>query len=91
MEQQTSNLEREKISCSICLDVLKDPAAIRCGHSFCINCIKEHWNGEDPRGTHSCPHFRKTFRRRPDLKKTEGCKYLVLSPVPALWVPEQDP
>ncbi|XP_012712457.2 tripartite motif-containing protein 16 [Fundulus heteroclitus] len=69
MEQQVSNVEREKISCSICLDVLKDPVTIPCGHSFCINCVQEHWNSEDQRGTYKCPQCRKTFRRRPVLKK----------------------
>ncbi|XP_038123143.1 tripartite motif-containing protein 16-like [Cyprinodon tularosa] len=69
MAENVPNFEREKISCSICLDLLKDPATIPCGHSYCMSCIKMHWDGQDQRGNHSCPQCRKVFRPRPDLLK----------------------
>uniref|UniRef100_A0A3Q3H208 Zinc finger RING-type eukaryotic domain-containing protein n=1 Tax=Labrus bergylta TaxID=56723 RepID=A0A3Q3H208_9LABR len=43
-------------SCSICLDLLKDPVTVPCGH-------------KDVKTIYSCPQCRQTFTPRPVLVK----------------------
>ncbi|XP_075304722.1 tripartite motif-containing protein 16-like [Odontesthes bonariensis] len=65
MAQKGVQLEGEMLQCSICLDLLKDPVTIPCGHSYCFHCVKGFWDGEDQKGIHSCPQCRQTFTARP--------------------------
>ncbi|XP_077065482.1 E3 ubiquitin-protein ligase TRIM65-like isoform X2 [Siphateles boraxobius] len=64
-----ARISQDEFVCSVCLDLLKDPVAIPCGHSFCKICITDCWDQEDEKRVYSCPQCRQTFRRRPALAK----------------------
>ncbi|XP_058872715.1 tripartite motif-containing protein 16-like protein [Acipenser ruthenus] len=86
-----SNLwSEDQFSCSVCLELLKDPVTIPCGHSYCMGCIKNCWDQTDHTGVYSCPQCRETFTPRPDLCRNtmlaevvEKLKKTGLNPPPA--------
>ncbi|XP_027887337.1 finTRIM family, member 82 [Xiphophorus couchianus] len=55
-------------SCSLCQSLLRDPVAIPCGHSFCMDCIDGYWNEADYTGIYICPQCKITFTQRPVLR-----------------------
>ncbi|XP_030642453.1 E3 ubiquitin/ISG15 ligase TRIM25-like [Chanos chanos] len=61
--------DQELFNCPVCLDLLKNPATISCGHSFCMDCISSCWILDDTDTVYSCPQCRQTFNQRPVLNQ----------------------
>uniref|UniRef100_H2MLS6 RING-type domain-containing protein n=1 Tax=Oryzias latipes TaxID=8090 RepID=H2MLS6_ORYLA len=60
----------DSFACPVCLDVLKDPTTLPCGHSYCLSCIQSHWDKELSKGQYSCPQCRQIFNPRPSLARS---------------------
>ncbi|XP_035769634.1 tripartite motif-containing protein 16-like isoform X2 [Neolamprologus brichardi] len=77
MAQKGFKIAGDKLCCAICLDLLKDPVTIPCGHNYCRDCIKIYWDGQDQKHIHSCPQCRQNFIPRPALVKNTMLAELV--------------
>uniref|UniRef100_A0A8C1EBJ8 Tripartite motif-containing protein 16-like n=1 Tax=Cyprinus carpio carpio TaxID=630221 RepID=A0A8C1EBJ8_CYPCA len=64
-----ARVSQDEFLCSVCLDLLKDPVVIPCGHSYCKSCITDCWDQEDQKRVYSCPQCRQTFSPRPALAR----------------------
>ncbi|KAM3857581.1 E3 ubiquitin-protein ligase TRIM47-like [Diretmus argenteus] len=68
-QQHGGVLDLDQLRCSVCLDLLKDPVTINCGHSYCRSCMEGCWDLEEETGVFRCPQCRESFRPRPVLRR----------------------
>ncbi|XP_066217022.1 tripartite motif-containing protein 75-like [Saccopteryx leptura] len=61
VETALTGLQAE-INCPVCLDDLRDPVTIECGHNFCRSCIQRSW--VDLKGRFPCPVCRHPCQER---------------------------
>ncbi|XP_066221070.1 RING finger protein 112 isoform X2 [Saccopteryx leptura] len=72
---------REVPACSVCLERLREPVSLGCGHDFCPRCVSTHLPGRRPR----CPECRKTCGQRRGLRGLEErMKLLLRRPPPSV-------
>uniref|UniRef100_A0A8C1M3Q6 Tripartite motif-containing protein 16-like n=1 Tax=Cyprinus carpio TaxID=7962 RepID=A0A8C1M3Q6_CYPCA len=72
-----ARFSQDEFMCPVCLDLLKDPVTIQCGHSYCKSCITGCWDQEDQMRVYSCPQCRQTFSPRPALARNTMLAELV--------------
>ncbi|KAM9845009.1 E3 ubiquitin/ISG15 ligase TRIM25-like [Aulostomus maculatus] len=69
MAAATISIDQDQFCCSVCLEVLRDPVTIPCGHSYCLDCIEDYWNRAKQKNQYSCPQCRQVFNPRPLLSR----------------------
>jgi len=42
----------DELSCPVCTDLFREPVLLSCGHSFCRQCVNDHWTSSRSR---TCP------------------------------------
>lgn len=75
MARKAVEFSERMFSCSICLEILKDPVTIPCGHNYCISCLGACWDGQEK--DQSCPQCRESFSTKPALVKNTMLAALV--------------
>ncbi|XP_066533736.1 tripartite motif-containing protein 16-like [Hoplias malabaricus] len=69
MAEACISVDEDQFMCPVCLDLLKDPVTVPCGHSFCKVCINNFWDHNNQRRFYRCPQCRETFTPRPVLRR----------------------
>ncbi|XP_067101338.1 E3 ubiquitin-protein ligase TRIM65 [Osmerus mordax] len=70
-------MESHNLSCAICLDWFRVPATLPCGHTFCHDCIKAHWDAKSRSNIGpQCPVCLEEFATRPILKRNVSLSLL---------------
>lgn len=67
MAEARVSVNLDDFTCPVCLDLLKDPVSVPCGHSFYKNCINMQWDREVHKGVYSCPVCKHHCSPRPVL------------------------
>ncbi|BES92250.1 YDG_SRA [Nesidiocoris tenuis] len=60
MPDKPSFLEavKKKFTCAICMDLVRDPLTVECGHTFCYSCVNRLFDCLEEDGVPQCPNCR---------------------------------
>ncbi|XP_055974836.1 tripartite motif-containing protein 60-like [Sorex fumeus] len=73
---------QEEASCPLCLNYLRDPVTLDCGHNFCDSCIQERW--KDLEDVFPCPICLHHSSDKNIKKNTQLCHVIdVIKQLPA--------
>ncbi|XP_073477607.1 E3 ubiquitin-protein ligase TRIM21-like isoform X2 [Aquarana catesbeiana] len=60
---------REELKCPVCWGIYIDPVSLKCGHSFCQDCIIRQLITQKGSGCYSCPQCKEESQEWPTLHK----------------------
>uniref|UniRef100_A0A8C1R6A3 Uncharacterized protein n=1 Tax=Cyprinus carpio TaxID=7962 RepID=A0A8C1R6A3_CYPCA len=69
MTETNISVDQDQFNCPVCLNLLKEPVTIPCGHNYCKKCITDVWDQDDQNGIYRCPLCKQSFTPRPGLGK----------------------
>lgn len=69
MSEASVAVAQDQLGCQVCLDLLKDPVTIPCGHSYCKGCITTYWGSVNAGEAYTCPQCRHAFDSIPHLSR----------------------
>ncbi|XP_028680994.1 E3 ubiquitin/ISG15 ligase TRIM25-like [Erpetoichthys calabaricus] len=71
------SLSTDKYSCPVCLELLKEPVSLTCGHNYCLDCINDYWDKADKEEIYNCPQCLRTFNMRPEINRNVMLKDII--------------
>ncbi|XP_068134074.1 nuclear factor 7, ovary-like [Hyperolius riggenbachi] len=60
---------RQELICPVCWEIYIDPVNLKCGHSFCQDCIIRQLLTQKGSGGYSCPQCQEAFQEWPALHR----------------------